>query len=199
MGWRDGYYLRVENNAGNANSDRRDIIRPEFQEEIDGRNLKRDHNSFIEEEVPADHEAQSIIEPMASKSNETPFDWHVGCHFGGAIANTGKDPTIDSESDEQAGRPTGSYSIADGDEKSGTNGSPDGEQLNLAIIQSTLETLRAGKRDGPTFDVVIEVMFFFARDFVRHSRGVPDGTRRKGASEVGMLRSVFQCTQWIMV
>lgn len=49
--------IRIEDDTSNANGPDRDVVSPVAQHQADGGNFEWNQKSFVDEEVPADHEA----------------------------------------------------------------------------------------------------------------------------------------------
>ena len=52
--------------TGHRDSPTRNVVTPEAQDQGEGGNLEGDQESLIDEEVPASHGAEGIIDKMAS-------------------------------------------------------------------------------------------------------------------------------------
>lgn len=82
------------NNRDNETSSRTslcNVITPERDDQIQGNDLKGDKQSLVEKEVPPDHEAKSIINPVASKTNKSTGYGHVRVHLSDGIVGESED------------------------------------------------------------------------------------------------------------
>src|SRR5687767_7029357 len=103
-------FLRVSNDTTNANGGCRarlgDLVAPEGHDEVQGRNLERNEEGLVKEEVPADHETQRIVDPVASETDETTRDRHVDGHFSNGVVDHAENQSVESIGQEQAARAT---------------------------------------------------------------------------------------------
>ena len=87
--------LPISNNNRNDETSRRtslrNVITPERNNQIQGDNLKRDKQRLVEKEVPADHEAKSIINPVARKTDKATGDRHVRVHLSDGVVGETED------------------------------------------------------------------------------------------------------------
>ena len=83
--------VRIEHNAGCTDSRDRNIVSPEAEDEVDGGDFEGDEQGFVDEEVPADHEAKSIINPMASKTDKATRDRHISVHLSDRVVGETED------------------------------------------------------------------------------------------------------------
>lgn len=138
-------FLPVSNNDTSANSSGWarfcNLVIPEREHQVQGRDLKRNKDSFIKEEIPTSDETKSIVNPVTSKSNKATRNRHVSAHFSDRVVDEGEDDGVECIGDEKTASAAAGKTTSDTDEKSSTNGTTNGNKLDLSVIKSTLEAI----------------------------------------------------------
>lgn len=119
----------------------RNLFVPERAHEIERGNFEWDKQCLVDEVVPANHEAESIVNPDTSQTNEATRHRHVGAHLSDGVVNEGNDAGVEGVGDEQTSGTALGEAAADGDEQAGTDCATDGNQLNLTVVQAALEAI----------------------------------------------------------
>lgn len=103
--------------------------------------LKGDEERLIKEEVPPRHKTHSIVNKVASQTNKTARDRVQSNHLGYGVVDQSEDARIEEEGEEETGRTTLGKASTNTDEESGTNGTTNGNQLDLAVVEATMQTV----------------------------------------------------------
>lgn len=104
------------------------------------------------QEVPADHEAKCFVYPFTSQAYEAATNGVCGAHLGDAVVDHGKEHGLDRVGEKQAARATMVQTSADAYEESCPDGASDGDKLDLAVVQVSLEVVDVAGH-GPLLDV----------------------------------------------
>ncbi|KAI6754065.1 hypothetical protein HG530_013241 [Fusarium avenaceum] len=100
-----------------------------------------DQESLVEEEVPSDHETQSIVDPVASETDETTRDRHISVHLSDRVVGETEDHGVESSADEKTTGATLGETGADTDEETSTNGTSHSKKLNLTVVETAMKTI----------------------------------------------------------
>ncbi|KAI6749730.1 hypothetical protein HG531_006995 [Fusarium graminearum] len=103
--------------------------------------FERDQKGLVEEEVPADHETESVVDPVASETDETTRNRHISVHFSDRVVGETEDHGVESCADEETSGATLGQTGTDTDEETGTDSASDGEELNLSVVESAMKTI----------------------------------------------------------
>lgn len=96
---------------------------------------------MVEEEVPSSHEAKCVIDPFPRKSDEAATDGHVDRHLGHAVVTQRENDRVDGKRQQKAARPGTLEGAAHTDEDGRAYGTPDGDELELAVAEATVEAI----------------------------------------------------------
>lgn len=91
------------------------------------------------QEVPADHEAERVVYPFSCQSNEPAADGVCSTHFRDAVVDHGQHHGLNRVGQEQAPGATIVETSADTDEEGRSDRASDSDELDLAIVQVSLE------------------------------------------------------------
>jgi hypothetical protein len=103
--------------------------------------IRHTQKSLVEEEVPASHETKGIVDPLSGQTDESTGHGHQDCHLGDTVVDQTQHAGVDGVGDEQAARATLVQSTTDGNEQRGTDGTTNGQELNLSVSKTTLEVV----------------------------------------------------------
>lgn len=127
--------LQVQNDANAHDGRNGNLVAPVCQDQVEGRDFKGDEDRLVEEEVPANPETERFVDPVASHADETTRNRHVGSHLGHGVVDQAEHTAVQGVGQEQASRTALDQTVGDGYEGSSTNGTTDGNQLDLTIAQ----------------------------------------------------------------
>lgn len=144
---------RIEDDAGSNDSRGRNVISPESKDQVEGRDLKRNEQRLVEEEVPADSEAEGLVDPLASHTNETAGDRVQSGHLSHAVVHETEGAAVDEVGEEERAGPASVQALADADEEGGTDGATDGDKLDLAVGQLAVQAVGVAIDDLARVDV----------------------------------------------
>jgi hypothetical protein len=116
---------------------------PEGYDRSQGSNLKWNNESLVEEEVPASEETKGIVNPVASQANESTSDRHVCIHLGDGVIDKGEDNGVEAVGDEETAWATLGETSTDGDEEGCSDGATGGDELDLTVVESSVEMTHA--------------------------------------------------------
>jgi len=88
-------HVPISHDASTANSSDRDIISPKRQHKVQSDDFEWDQDRLVEEEVPASHESEGVVYPVASMTDETCADRHVCSHFSHAVVDEAYDARVE--------------------------------------------------------------------------------------------------------
>lgn len=134
-------YIPIEDNARGTHCGNRNVISPVPQRQINGRDLKRHHESLVDEEVPADHKAESVVDPVPREADEASRDRMQDGHLGDTVIDAAEHEAVYNIRDEQAGGAASSQAVSDGDEQGSADGAADGYELDVFILEAALEAV----------------------------------------------------------
>ena len=106
------------------------------------------------QEIPADHEAQGIIDKLASETNEASADRIRGRHLSDTVVDHCKNKRLKSIGNEQTTGTAMVKAASNRDEEGGTDRATDGNELDLTIVQVTLEIVRIVSEHAAFLDIV---------------------------------------------
>ena len=129
-------------------------------------------NGYHSQEIPSNHEAKCVVHPFSSQSNETTTDWKCRAHFCDRIVDHSQHTTLDGVGNKQAASTSMVETGPNAHEQGCTNGSSDGDELDLAIVKVTLKLvgvagqhpLRDLSRVSPRGAIATILLFVFAED-----------------------------------
>lgn len=156
--------LPIADNHCSADSGNRtrfcDHRTPERQHQSESRDLKGNQKGLIKamrkvladtpekrkrendgQKVPSDHKAKGLVNPFAGETNEAATDGIGSGHLGEAVIHHGQEHRLNRVRKEQAARTTGIETSTNTDEKSSSNGTTNGNELDLAVTEVTLEVI----------------------------------------------------------
>lgn len=158
--------LPIAEDDSRANSSNRTSLgdhgTPEGQYQSEGRDLKRDQQGLIEaipdvlakrpvtnierkavngQKVPSDHKTKGLVHPFASETDETTTDGVCSSHLRDTVVHHSQEDRLNSEGEEQATGSTIVETSADTHEESSSNGTSNGNELNLAVTKVTLKVI----------------------------------------------------------
>lgn len=177
-----GGISRVEHNTDGTDCRRGDRIGPERQHQVESDDFEGDQESFVEEEVPAGHEAKGVVDPFTGHTNETSRNRVKGCHFSHAVVHEAEETAVGSVGNEQTAGTTTGKTAADTDEEGSADGATDGDELDLTIAQATLKLVGIVRGDAmlDVWAVAIGGLEAFIRVFLFFGVHGCDGQCRVG-------------------
>jgi hypothetical protein len=135
-------HLPVEDNDSGTDSGYRNVIAPELQHKIECCNLKRNKQGLVEEEVPASHKAERVIDPVASHSDKSSRYWHEAGHFGHSVVYQCDDNAVSRVGDKHAQRPTVEQRTTNTHEQCSSDRTTNSDELDLTISKMALQVVR---------------------------------------------------------
>ncbi|KAI6773661.1 hypothetical protein HG531_000510 [Fusarium graminearum] len=110
-------------------------------DKVDSGDFEWNEKTFVKEEVPTSHKAKRIITPMTGETDETTRNRHISSHFGDTIVHTCENTRVDCVGEKQTKRTTLGETTTDTHEESGTNGTTNGNKLDLSVVEKTVQTI----------------------------------------------------------
>jgi hypothetical protein len=136
------YNSPIKNDTSCAHCGNRYVVAPIGQDKIQSGDFKWNEECLIEKEVPASHEAKGIINPFSGHSDEASADRVQCSHLSHAIIHQSKQASIKGITKEQTSGTAILETTTDTDKKCRSNGTANGNELDLAVAEVALKLVR---------------------------------------------------------
>lgn len=126
---------RIEEDTDETDGPDGDVVPPKLQNQVERRDLERDEDGFVEEEIPARHETEGLVDPFSGISDEGTRHGHVHGHLGDAAVDGSDQTAEEDEAQQERAWPSLEKTPADAHEERRADRTTNRNPLDLSVVE----------------------------------------------------------------